>query len=154
MPLIRPISFKGKNIASASSDDCGTFETDNRCSPRNVLKSHGGHEMTYDPNLQQRPMESDPNNPRSTIAKSGGGTGFLVAGIIIAALVIGGYFFFNRSDVGMSPTAPTPPAATETTPAPATPEPPAATAPQPTAPAPAEPAPAPATPAPAPAPAQ
>ncbi|WP_271897668.1 hypothetical protein [Candidatus Phyllobacterium onerii] len=113
--------------------------------------------MTYDPNLQQRPVTTDPldpTRPNSTVVTNkSGGSGFLIAGIIIAALVIGGYYFLNRSDVGMSPTAPTPPAATDTTtPAPATPEPPAATAP--TAPAPAEPAPAPATPAPAPAPAQ
>ena len=106
--------------------------------------------MTYDPNLQ-RPVTTDPLDPArpnsTVVTNKSGGSGFLIAGIIIAALVIGGYYFLNRSDVGMSPTAPTPPAATDTTtpaPAPATPEPPAATAPAPTAPAPAEPAPAPA----------
>jgi hypothetical protein len=120
-------------------------------------ESHGGHEMTYDPNLQHRPMETDPTNPKSTVLKSGGGTGFLIAGILIAALVIGGYYYLNSGSTEMS--APTPPAPTSQAPAPAAPapaEPPAAMAPAPTAPAPAEPAPAPSTtPAPkAPAPAQ
>ncbi len=75
--------------------------------------------MTYDPNLQQRPVTTDPldpTRPNSTVVTNkSGGSGFLIAGIIIAALVIGGYYFLNRSDVGMSPTAPTPPAATDTT---------------------------------------
>jgi hypothetical protein len=119
--------------------------------------SHGGHEMTYDPNLQGRPMETDPLNPKTTVAKSGGASGFLIAGILIAALVIGGYYYLNSTGNEMS--APTPPAPTSQAPAPAAPapaEPPAAMAPAPTAPAPAEPAPAPSTtPAPtAPAPAQ
>lgn len=107
---------------------------------------HGGHKMTYDPNLQ-RPMESDPSNPKSTIIKSGGGSGFLIAGILIAALVIGGYYYLNSTEMD----APMPPAPTSEAPAPAAPDAMAPAAPAapdamaPKAPAPAEPAPAPST---------
>jgi hypothetical protein len=101
--------------------------------------------MTYDPNLQQRPVGSDPLTAPTAPVKSGSG-GFLIAGILIAALVIGGYYYLNSGRSDMS--TPTPPAQTTTAPEPAKPEAPAAMAPA--APAPAETAPAPtATPAPA-----
>ncbi|WP_036813591.1 lipase chaperone [Phyllobacterium sp. UNC302MFCol5.2] len=108
--------------------------------------------MTYDPNLQQRPIETEPLNPRAT-AKSGSG-GFLIAGILIAALIVGGYFYLNSGSNEMTAPAPTAPATT-TAPESAKPE-PNAMAPATPAPAPAETAPAPTTtPAPAaPAPAQ
>ncbi|PSH66670.1 dynamin [Phyllobacterium brassicacearum] len=67
----------------------------------------------------------------------------MIAGILIAALVVGSYYYFNRG--GSEMTAPTPPAPTSEAPAPATPPAPDAMAPAPTAPAPAEPAPAPST---------
>ena len=46
--------------------------------------------MTYDPNLR-RPV--DTQSDREPDAAPSGGSGFLIAGILIAALIIGGYFF-------------------------------------------------------------